>query len=44
LQAIFVFIAPPSLEDLTKRLIGRGTEGVEQIQKRLANARAEINR
>ncbi len=44
LGAIFTFIAPPSLEDLARRLVGRGTETVQQIQKRLNNAKAEINR
>jgi len=43
LKAIFVFIAPPSLEDLAKRLVGRGTESVEQIKRRLGNAKNEIN-
>lgn len=44
LKAIYVFVAPPSLEDLARRLIGRGTETQEQIHKRLNNAKAEINR
>ncbi len=44
LDAIFVFVAPPSLEDLARRLVGRGTETVEQIKKRLSNAKAEISR
>lgn len=44
LKAIFVFVAPPSLEDLAKRLVGRGTESVEQIKRRLGNAKDEINR
>jgi guanylate kinase len=44
LRATFVFVAPPSLEDLAKRLVGRGTETVEQIKKRLSNAKDEINR
>ncbi|GIL48537.1 hypothetical protein Vafri_5038, partial [Volvox africanus] len=42
LKGIFVFIAPPSLEDLANRLAGRGTETVEQITRRLNNAKAEI--
>ncbi|KXZ54697.1 hypothetical protein GPECTOR_4g765 [Gonium pectorale] len=42
LRGIFVFIAPPSLEDLANRLAGRGTETVEQITRRLNNAKAEI--
>lgn len=44
LKAIFVFVAPPSLEDLANRLAGRGTETVEQITRRLNNAKAEIER
>lgn len=43
LKAIFVFIAPPSLEELEKRLVGRNTETKEQIEKRLRNAKAEIS-
>lgn len=43
LEAIFVFVAPPSLEDLARRLVGRGTETVQQIQRRLNNAKSEIN-
>ncbi|XP_028774453.1 guanylate kinase 2-like isoform X2 [Neltuma alba] len=42
LEAIFIFICPPSMEDLQKRLRDRGTETEEQIVKRLRNAEAEI--
>ncbi|EYU18753.1 hypothetical protein ABFS82_10G165500 [Erythranthe guttata] len=42
LEAIFVFICPPSFEELEKRLRSRGTETEEQIQKRLRNAKAEL--
>jgi guanylate kinase len=42
LDAIFVFITPPSLEELSKRLINRGTEDVSSIQKRLDNAEYEM--
>ncbi|OIW11453.1 hypothetical protein TanjilG_26819 [Lupinus angustifolius] len=42
LEAIFIFICPPSMEDLEKRLRGRGTETEEQVLKRLRNAEAEI--
>ncbi|KAF8403811.1 hypothetical protein HHK36_011917 [Tetracentron sinense] len=42
LKAIFIFICPPSYEELEKRLRARGTETEEQIQKRLRNARAEL--
>ncbi|XP_004513776.1 guanylate kinase 1-like isoform X2 [Cicer arietinum] len=42
LEAIFIFICPPSMEELEKRLRDRGTETEEQIQKRLRNAQSEI--
>lgn len=43
LNAIYVFIAPPSLEDLARRLAGRGTETAEQMATRVNNAKGEIN-
>jgi len=39
-----VFIMPPSLEELRRRLTKRGTETDEQIAIRLANAAAEMER
>ncbi|CAJ2671432.1 unnamed protein product [Trifolium pratense] len=42
LEAIFIFVSPPSMEELEKRLRDRGTETEEQILKRLRNAKAEI--
>lgn len=42
LCARFLFIAPPSFEDLEKRLRGRGTESEEKIKLRLKNARGEL--
>jgi len=42
LRAIFVFISPPSVEELERRLRGRGTESEEQITTRLKNAREEL--
>lgn len=44
LEAIFIFICPPSDEELEKRLRARGTENEEQIQKRLRNAKEELER
>ncbi len=41
-DAVMIFIAPPSLYELERRLRGRGTDSEEKIQKRLARARAEI--
>lgn len=41
-EAVMIFIAPPSLIELERRLRGRGTDTEEKIQKRLARAREEI--
>ncbi|KAF9679662.1 hypothetical protein SADUNF_Sadunf06G0037900 [Salix dunnii] len=42
LEAIFIFICPPSMEELETRLRSRGTETEEQILKRLQNAKKEM--
>jgi guanylate kinase len=39
---VLVFIAPPSMEELERRLRGRATEDEATIQRRLANARGEM--
>ncbi len=41
---VSIFVKPPSLEELERRLRGRGTESEEAIQRRLANARKELAR
>jgi len=41
-KGVFIFIAPPSLEELKRRLTGRSTETEAIIAKRLANAREEM--
>jgi guanylate kinase len=41
-EAITVFLAPPSWEDLESRLAGRGTETPEAVRRRLATARVEL--
>jgi guanylate kinase len=41
-EAICVFILPPSLEELERRLRGRGTEDEPTTQRRLRNAKGEI--
>lgn len=41
-EAVQVFIAPPSFADLARRLEGRGTEGPEERERRLATARVEL--
>lgn len=40
--AIFIFIQPPSLEELEKRLLLRGTEEKKVVEKRLERARIEL--
>ncbi|XP_020266574.1 guanylate kinase 1-like [Asparagus officinalis] len=42
LEVIFVFIFPPSFDELEKRLCSRGTKTEEQVQKRLRNAKVEL--
>ena len=41
-DAVQVFIAPPSLEALRERLVGRASERPEQIESRLGRAREEL--
>lgn len=43
-EAVTVFIMPPSFEELKRRLVGRGTESEELIEKRLRSALDEIKR
>jgi len=41
-EARFVFLAPPSWEELVRRLVGRGTEDEAERERRLATAREEL--
>lgn len=41
-EAVFIYILPPSMAELRRRLTDRGTETPEVIEKRLARAREEI--
>jgi len=41
-QLISIFILPPDMETLKQRLIARGKDPIDQIEKRLAEARREI--
>jgi guanylate kinase len=43
LDALYIFIAPPSMEELERRLRGRGTESEDAIVRRLGNAKAEMD-
>ena len=42
-DVVRVFILPPSLEELQRRLTGRGTDSAEVIKARMDRARAEIS-
>ncbi|MGI4787239.1 MAG: guanylate kinase [Janthinobacterium lividum] len=41
-DAVLIFLQPPSLEELERRLRGRATENEEDIARRLLNARREM--
>lgn len=41
-QALSIFIKPPSIEALRQRLVNRGTESEEEIEKRIARAEYEL--
>lgn len=42
-EALAIFVQPPSLEIMEKRLRERGTDSEEQLQKRLGKAREELS-
>ncbi|MEE1215889.1 MAG: guanylate kinase [Bacteroidaceae bacterium] len=42
-KALSVFIQPPSVEELRRRLIGRATDSMEQIEQRVAKAESEMS-
>jgi guanylate kinase len=42
-KAISIFILPPSIEELRRRLVGRGTDSAEVIEKRMRAAQEEIS-
>lgn len=41
-EARFVFLSPPSWDELVRRLVGRGTESAAERTRRLETARAEM--
>lgn len=42
-EGVFIFILPPSMEELKKRIIGRGSETEESLMTRFKSAYKEIN-
>ncbi|MFR9602950.1 MAG: guanylate kinase [Rikenellaceae bacterium] len=43
-DACSIFVMPPSIEELRRRLVGRATDAPEVIEKRVAKAEAEISK
>lgn len=41
-EALAVFVQPPSIDELRKRLVGRSTDSAEVIEKRVAKAEYEL--
>ena len=41
-EAIRIYVAPPSWEELERRLIGRGTEDMEKVRRRLERGKEEF--
>ncbi|MBS4959282.1 MAG: guanylate kinase [Clostridiales bacterium] len=42
-EAVLIFMLPPSMEELRRRLTGRGTESAEVIEKRMQRAEEELD-
>ena len=43
-DGIYIFIAPPDLDTLHRRLVGRGTENPEEIARRISAADLELSK
>ncbi len=43
-EGIFIFVCPPSLDELERRLVGRGSESASEVAARLVKARSEFAR
>ncbi|MBE7010690.1 MAG: guanylate kinase [Ruminococcaceae bacterium] len=41
-EAVFIFVLPPSIEELKNRIIGRGTEAMHVIEERMERAKKEF--
>lgn len=42
-RALSIFIQPPSIDELRRRLVGRATDDAEQIERRLSKAEEEMS-
>ena len=43
MECNFIYVLPPSMEELTNRLIGRGSESEESLKKRIEIAKGELH-
>ncbi len=41
-DAVMIFVAPPSMQELERRLVGRGTEQTDKIAARMETAKEEL--
>ena len=41
-DVVGIYVIPPSIEELEKRLIGRGTEDIEVVKKRIAKTKEQL--
>ncbi|NLJ41430.1 MAG: guanylate kinase [Clostridiales bacterium] len=42
-EGVFIFIVPPTMEELKNRIVGRGTETAEELLKRFKSSYEELN-
>jgi len=42
-EGVFIFVLPPSMDELRRRIVGRGTESDEDRELRLRSAQAEMS-
>lgn len=42
-EGVFIFLTPPDLDELKNRLVGRGTDALDIIQKRIETAKEELD-
>lgn len=43
-EAVLIFLLPPSMEELRRRLVGRNQDGEDEIEKRIGNSYREMRR
>lgn len=43
-NCVFIFVIPPSIDDIRKRIVSRGTENESDVEKRLNDAKNEVKK